>query len=283
MIFDTHAHYNDRAFDTDRDELIKSLPGCGITKVCNIGASLRSSEESLRLSEQYDFMWFTAGIHPDECGKYTGHEEYEDPEMRKYPGNRVTLSEAVGELRRMASHEKCAAIGEIGLDYHGFEFYEDKPSKEVQAEWFKAQLVLAGELGLPVVIHSRSACDDTLSIMKWAHGELGIKDAVIHCFSYSKETAVQYLEMGYYLGFGGSSTYEGQKKLSKVLSVTPLDRILLETDCPYLAPVPHRGERNDSRNLALVRDKLAEIKGADPSEIEKAAYENGCRLYRTDH
>lgn len=279
MIFDTHTHYNDHAFDADRNELIRSLPECGITRVCNIGASLKSSEESLRLSEKYDFVWFTAGIHPDECGKYTGHEEYEDPGMQKYPENKVTLPEAIEELRQMASHEKCVAIGEIGLDYHGFEFYEDKPSKEVQAEWFKAQLLLAAELQLPVVIHSRSACDDTLSIMKWAHDELQIKDAIIHCFSYSKETAAQYIEMGYYLGFGGSSTYEGQKKLTKVLSVTPLDRILLETDCPYLAPVPLRGERNDSRNLTFVRDKLAEIKGVEPAEIEKAAFENGCHVY----
>lgn len=279
MIFDTHTHYNDNAFDADRDELIRSLPECGITKVCNIGASLKSSEESLLLSEKYDFVWFTAGIHPDECGKYTGHEEYEDPGIQKYPGNKVTLPEAIEELRQMAAHEKCVAIGEIGLDYHGFEFYEDKPSKEVQAEWFQAQLLLASELKLPVVIHSRSACEDTLSIMKWAHDELSIKDAVIHCFSYSKETAAQYIEMGYSLGFGGSSTYEGQKKLTKVLSVTPLDRILLETDCPYLAPVPLRGKRNDSRNLTYVRDKLAEIKGVEPSEIEKAAFENGCRVY----
>ncbi|MCQ2401787.1 MAG: TatD family hydrolase [Lachnospiraceae bacterium] len=279
MIFDTHTHYNDNAFDADRDKIIKALPVSGITRVCNIGASLKSSEESMKLSEKYDFMWFTTGIHPDECGKYTGHEEYEDPEMQKYPGNKVTLPEAIMELRKMASHEKCVAIGEIGLDYHGFEFYEDKPGKEVQAEWFKAQLQLAAELNLPVVIHSRSACDDTLSIMKWAHDELQIKKAIIHCFSYSKETAMQYIEMGYYLGFGGSSTYEGQKKLTKVLSVTPLDRILLETDCPYLAPVPLRGERNDSRNLTFVRDKLAEIKGVDATEIEKAAYENGCRVY----
>lgn len=259
MIFDTHAHYDDHAFDGDREELLSLLPSAGIGRVCDIGASMRSSREALRLAETHDYIYAAVGVHPDECGGLS-NADFE-------------------ELRGMASHPKCVAIGEIGLDYHGFDLYDDKPSKEEQMFWFRKQLELAAELDLPVVIHSRNACDDTLSAMRRARDELGLKKAVIHCFSYSKETALAYLALGYDLGFGGSVTYEGQKKITKVLSAVPADRILLETDCPYLAPVPRRGERNDSRNLTLVRDRIAEIKGMSPEEVEQAAWENGCRFY----
>jgi len=259
MIFDTHAHYNDHAFDRDREELLSLLLSNGVGLVCDIGASVRSSREAVRLAESHDFIYAAVGIHPDDCGGLSDGD--------------------FEEIRTLAVHEKCVAIGEIGLDYHGFDIYEDKPSKEEQDLWFKRQLKLAAELDLPVVVHSRNACDDTLSTMRWAHESLGLKKAVIHCFSYSKETALSYLEMGFYLGFGGSVTYEGQKKITKVLNAVPLDRILLETDCPYLSPVPKRGERNDSRNLTHVRDRIAEIKGMTPEEIEKAAWENGCRFY----
>jgi len=259
MIFDTHAHYDDHAFDGDREELLSLLLSAGIGMVCDIGASMRSSREAVRLAETHGFIYAAVGVHPDECGGL-GDADF-------------------AEIRELASHEKCVAIGEIGLDYHGFDIYDDKPSKEEQMIWFKRQLELAAELDLPVVVHSRNACDDTLSTMKWAHDTLGLKKAVIHCFSYSKETALAYLEMGFYLGFGGSATYEGQKKITKVLNAVPMDRLLLETDCPYLAPVPKRGERNDSRNLTFVRDRIAGIKGVSPEEIEKAAWENGCRFY----
>ena len=259
MIFDTHAHYDDEAFDSDREELLKALPENGICTVVNMGASMRGSRASMELAQKYDHVYGAAGIHPDDCG----------------PMDETWID----ELRALAANKKCVAIGEIGLDYHGFDIYDDKPSKEVQQKWFWRQLRLAAEIGKPVVIHSRNACEDTLLMMQKAYEELGIDRAIIHCFSYAKETAVQYLDMGYYLGFGGTTTYEGQKKLTKVLEITPLDRILLETDCPYLAPVPHRGERNDSRNLKVVAEKIAEIKGVTAAEVEAATLENARRIY----
>ena len=259
MIFDTHAHYDDEAFDSDREELLKALPENGICTVVNMGASMRGSRASMELAQKYDHVYGAAGIHPDDCG----------------PMDETWID----ELRALAANKKCVAIGEIGLDYHGFDIYDDKPSKEAQQKWFWRQLRLAAEIGKPVVIHSRNACEDTLLMMQKAYEELGIDRAIIHCFSYAKETAVQYLDMGYYLGFGGTTTYEGQKKLTKVLEITPMDRILLETDCPYLAPVPHRGERNDSRNLKVVAEKIAEIKGVTAAEVEAATLENARRIY----
>ena len=259
MIFDTHAHYDDHAFDEDRESLLADLPACGIGRVVNIGASMTSSRKALEIAGRFPYIYAAVGVHPDECGELNG--------------------ETFRELETLAGNGKCVAIGEIGLDYHGFDLYGDKPSKETQMYWFHRQLELASRLDLPAVIHSRNACEDTLSTMRWAHEELGIRKAVIHCFSYSKETALAYLDLGFLLGFGGSVTYEGQKKISKVLTAVPRDRFVLETDCPYLSPVPKRGERNDSRNLCFVRDRIAQIRNEEPAAIEKAAWENGCRFY----
>ena len=260
MIFDTHAHYDSREFDADRDTLIRSLPEHGIGKVCNIGARLEGSRNSVALSERYDFFYAACGVHPDDCGD---------------------MSEAwIDELRRLITeHRKVVAVGEIGLDYHGFGIYENKVDKETQKKWFRRQLELAIELKLPVSIHSRNAAEDTLSMMQEAHAD-GLCGGIIHCFSYSQETAKAYIKMGFYLGFGGVVTYEGQRKLTKVLGVTPIERIVLETDCPYLAPAPHRYERNSSLYLPLVRDKIAEIKGLIPEEVEQATWENALRVYR---
>ena len=182
------------------------------------------------------------------------------------------------ELRKMAAHNKVVAIGEIGLDYHGFGVYENKVDKDTQKKWFKRQLELAIELSMPVIIHSRNAAEDTLSMMKEAKAA-GLKGGIIHCFSYSQETAKEYVRMGFYLGFGGVVTYEGQRKLTKVLGVVPMENIVLETDCPYLAPAPHRYERNSSLYLPAVRDKIAEIKGISPEEVEDISYKNGLRVY----
>ena len=258
MIFDTHAHYDDHAFDDDREELISSLGKNGIAKVCNIGARLKGSRQSIALAEKYDFFYAACGIHPDDCGD---------------------MEEGwIQELREMAFHEKVVAIGEIGLDYHGFDKYENKVDKETQKHWFWEQLMLAKELSLPVIIHSRNASEDTLNIMRKAREE-GIERVVMHCYSYASEAAKEYVAMGYYLGFGGVVTYEGQRRLTKVLEHVPLERILLETDCPYLAPTPHRGERNSSLYLPAVRDRIAEIKGVSPDEVEAVTWENGCRLF----
>ena len=260
MYFDTHAHYDDAQFDADRERLLgEVLPAAGISLVVNAGCDPVSSRAAIALAERYDYIYAAVGCHPQDSERMT------DADLELYAA--------------LSQHPKVKAIGEIGLDYHGFDIYEDKPSKEVQQKWFFRQLSLAAELGKPVVIHSRNACEDTLSMMRKAHEALGIEKAIIHCFSYARETAIQYLEMGYYLGFGGTTTYEGQKKLTKVLEATPMDRILLETDCPYLAPVPHRGERNDSRNLKEVAQKIAEIKGVSEEEVERVTMENARRIY----
>ena len=258
MIFDTHAHYDSREFDEDREELIASLPSHGIGRVVNVGARLSGSRNSVELSEKYDYFYAAVGVHPDDCGEMN--------------------SEWIDELRRLASHEKVVAIGEIGLDYHGFGVYEDKVDKYTQKKWFWEQLMMAKELELPVIIHSRNASEDTLDIMHRAH-EHGIRRVVMHCYSYASEAAKEYVSMGYYLGFGGVVTYEGQRKLTKVLEHVSIEHILLETDCPYLAPTPHRGERNSSLYLPAVRDRIAEIKGLSPDEVEKITWENGCRLF----
>ncbi len=259
MIFDTHAHYDDIAFDEDRDELIRSLQKKGINRVCNVGARIEGSRNSVELSEKYDFFYAAVGIHPDDCGDMTEAD--------------------IEILKELAAHDKTVAIGEIGLDYHGFGVYEDKVDKDTQKKWFRRQLELSIELNKPVIVHSRNASEDTLNIMKEMH-EKGLKDAVIHCFSYSQEAAKQYIAMGYYLGFGGVVTYEGQRKLTKVLQAIPMENILLETDCPYLAPAPHRYERNNSSYLSIVRDKIAEIKGISPGEVEEKSWINGNRIYR---
>ena len=258
MIFDTHAHYDDRAFDSDRDELLNSLKAAGINRVCNVGARLEGSRNSIELAEKYDFFYAAVGIHPDDCGDMT--EAWTE------------------ELRVMAAHPKVVAIGEIGLDFNGFVVYEDMVYNETQKKWFIRQLELAIELALPVIIHSRNAAEDTLDMMRKAHEE-GLKGGIIHCFSYSQETAKEYVKMGFYLGFGGVVTYEGQRKLTKVLSVVPMENIVLETDCPYLAPAPHRYERNSSLYLPLVRDKIAQIKGIAPEEVEEISFKNGSRVY----
>lgn len=260
MIFDTHAHYDGPEFDIDRDALLRSLPENGIGAVCNVGARMSGSRNSAALSERYDWFYAAVGVHPDDCG---------------------AMEESwIDELRELAlSHRKVVAIGEIGLDYHGFDVYEHKVDKETQKKWFRRQLELAMELQYPVNIHSRNASEDTLAMMRQAR-EDGLTGGIIHCYSYSQETAKEYLRMGFYLGFGGVVTYEGQRKLTKVLGITPLERIVLETDCPYLAPAPHRYERNSSLYLPLVRDRIAEIKGVSPQEVEQVTWQNACRVYR---
>ena len=267
MIFDTHTHYDDDAYDKDRDELIQSLPAGGVGKVCNIGATFRGAVDSLALAKRYAHVYAAVGVHPDEVAEMD--------------------EEKLAAIREMAQHPKAVAIGEIGLDYHGFDRYEDKPSKELQQYWFRRQLELAVELDKPVVIHSRNAAADTLNMMREAH-EQGLRDAIIHCYSYSREIALEYVEMGYYIGFGGVVTYEGQKKVTKALQGIPLERVVLETDCPYLTPLPYREGRepgidfvrNSSLYLPAVRDKIAELCGRTPEEIEEVTWANAHRVYR---
>ena len=253
MIFETHGHYDDEQFDTDREQLLEEFQRQDIRYVMNIGANIATSKASVELAHQYDFIYAAIGTHPDDA-----------PE----------LSDAAIEMyRQMATDEKVKAIGEIGLDY----FHENVP-KEVQIHWFRKQLELAEELKLPVVIHSRDAAKDTMDIMKEMQGRLC--GGVIHCFSYSTEIAREYIKMGYYIGVGGVVTFNNGRKLKEVVEYMPLDRLLLETDCPYMAPTPHRGERNSSLNLPYVVENIAAIKGVTGEEVEQITWENANRFYR---
>lgn len=255
MIFDSHAHYDDKAFDQDRESLLCSLKEKGIGRVVNISSDLESIGRTEALTGQYPFLYGAAGVHPSDTEALT-EENFS----------------RIGEAFR---NPKMVAVGEIGLDYHWPE-----PDKAVQKKWFERQLALAAEKRLPVVIHSREAARDTLDMIRAAGGsELS---AVIHCFSYGVEMAREYLNMGHYLGIGGVVTFANAKKLKEVVQYMPLSQMLLETDCPYLAPVPYRGKRNDSANLSYVAETVAQLKGISREEAEAATYENACRFYRLE-
>lgn len=252
-IFDTHAHYDDEAFDEDRDRLLEQLPQEGIGKLVNVGASLASCQKTIELMEKYDYIYGALGVHPNETGELN--------------------EEKFAWLKEICRQAKCVAVGEIGLDY-----YWDEPEREVQKKWFARQLELARELSLPVIIHSRDAAKDTIDIMKEEHAEqIG---GVIHCYSYTKETARIFLDMGFYFGIGGVLTFSNAKKLKEAVEYIPMDKIVLETDCPYLAPVPNRGKRNSSLNIPYVIQALAAIKNLPEAEIRDKAWENAHRLYR---
>lgn len=255
MIFDTHAHYDDRAFDEDRESLLNSMNEGGIGRIVNISSDFASIAKTIDLTKQYDFIYGAVGIHPSDCG-----------ELEK---------EQIEYIREMSRNDKILAIGEIGLDY----YWDDVP-RDVQKWWFEAQMEVAREEKLPVVIHSRDAAKDTVDMMKALHAEeIG---GVVHCYSYSVELAKIFLDMGFYIGIGGVVTFKNAKKLKEVASYVPLDRIVLETDCPYLSPVPNRGKRNSSLNLPYVVKEIAAIKGISEEELIKATYKNACNLYRME-
>ncbi len=253
MIFDTHAHYDDEAFNEDREQLLAQLAEQGIGTVTNVGSSLASTKTTLELAEKYPFMYAAVGVHPSET------EELDEIWMVW--------------LREIAARPKVVAVGEIGLDYHW-----EEPERELQQHWFRRQLDLAREEKLPVVIHSRDAAQDTLDIMKEEHAEeIG---GVLHCFSYGVEMAREYLNMGFYLGIGGVLTFNNSRKLKEVVAYAPMDRLVLETDCPYLAPVPYRGKRNCSLYLPHVVRAVSGIKGIPEEEVIAVTEENARRLYR---
>ncbi len=252
-IFDTHAHYDDGAFDEDREELLSALPDQDIKKVVNVGASLASCRKTLELMEQYDYIYGAMGVHPSET------EELNE--------------ESFAWLRQQCLHEKCVAVGEIGLDY-----YWKEPDPKIQKKWFVRQLDLARELSLPVIIHSRDAAKDTVDILTQQRAEeIG---GVIHCYSYTKETAKIFLNMGFYIGIGGVVTFKNSRKLKEAVEYIPIDRIVMETDCPYLAPEPNRGKRNSSLNLPYVAAVLAQLKGISEDEVRRITWENANKLYR---
>ena len=252
MIFESHAHFDDDAFDEDRDSLLESLRENGIEYVINVGASMESTERTFALAKKYPFIYGAVGVHPTDTLPITEKD--------------------MDRLKELAADEKVVAIGEIGLDY-----YWDEPDREIQKRWFRRQIELSREVNLPIIIHSREAAKDTLDILhEMAEGEYR---GVMHCFSYSPEIAKEVTKMGFYIGVGGVCTYKNAKKLVEVVEEIPLERILLETDCPYLTPVPYRGKRNSSLYLPYVVEKIAEIKGISTEEVERVTYENGMKLF----
>lgn len=256
QIFDTHAHYDDASFDVDREELLASLFREGIAGITNIGAERKGSEATLSLIKQYEKIYGVLGIHPSSAEEYD--EDFE------------------AWLRRESLHEKVLAIGEIGLDYH-----YDEPERELQKEVFRRQMLVSRELNLPVVIHSRDAAEDTYEILRedreiFGEGCMKIR-GIVHCFSYGKEMAERFLRLGYMIGVGGVLCFKNSKKLREVVLHTPIDRICLETDSPYLSPL--RGKRNDSGNLPLVTEKIAELKEMTEPAVRAALLQNVSRVY----
>lgn len=240
MIFETHAHYDDEKFDEDRAELLSSMQENGIGRIINVSANLESLENTRKLMEAYPFIYGAFGLHPDEVGDLN--------------------EDVMARMRELCRMEKAVAVGEIGLDY-----YWDKENHEKQEYWFRRQIALAREEKLPMIIHSREAAADTLRVMKEEKSEeIG---GVIHCFSYSVEMAEEYLKMGFYLGIGGVVTFKNAKKIKEVVQMAPMERIMLETDSPYLAPVPYRGKRNSSLYLPYVVQEIAELKGISEEEV----------------
>ena len=252
MLFDTHAHMDDRAFDEDRPELLADLPNQGLSLVMNPGCSLESSRNACALARTYDYIYAAVGSHPDAA------DEVNDRVLTEYR-----------ELCEL--NPKVKAIGEIGLDYH----YEDIP-REIQLRAFRAQMELAAELNLPVIVHEREAHEDGMNVVRQFRNVQG----VFHCYSGSAEMARQLVELGWYIGFTGVLTFKNARKALEVAEAIPLERIVLETDCPYMAPTPFRGKRNHPGYLYRMAEKLAEIRGLSVEEIQKITLENGKRLYR---
>lgn len=248
-IFDTHAHYSDERFDEDRDELLSSLPSLGVINVINCGCSLKSCKESIELSEKYDYFYCALGIHPSDITE----ESYNE----------------LKQIKELYSYKKCVAIGEIGLEYH----YDFIP-KDVQIDFFEKQLILSKELDLPVIVHDREAHEDTMNLLKRYQPK-----GVVHCFSGSVEMAKEILKIGMYIGLGGAVTFKNARKPLEVAEMLPIDRLLLETDCPYMTPVPFRGKRNSSDLIAYTAEKLAEVKGMDTQELINNTYNNACKLF----
>ena len=251
MIIDTHAHYDDKAFDNDRHELLTSLEKSGIAAVVNVAADMKSLEDVPRLAHEYNFVYGAIGLHPDNVGAL------DDGVMDK--------------MRHLLEDPKIVAVGEIGLDYH----WNVEP-KKVQIAAFARQIELAKEAGKPIMVHSREAANDTMQVIK----DTRAYDAggIIHCYAYSTEMAREYVKMGFYLGIGGTVTFKNARKIKEVVAEIPLESLVLETDCPYLAPEPNRGKRNSSLNLPYVAAKIAKIKGCRKEEVEEITYNNAKKL-----
>ncbi len=253
MIFESHAHYDDDQFATDREAVLKKVRQTGVGCIINVAASMKSSRVSLELAKSHEIIYTSIGVHPHDV------KDMKESDLEI--------------LIAMSVYDKVVAIGEIGLDY-----YYDNVPKEIQKLWFREQIKLAVDLDLPMIIHSREAARDTFDLLN--EGEGHKVGGVIHCFSGSVEMAKKYIDLGYYIGIGGVVTFKNAKKTIEVVEAIPLDSILVETDSPYLAPMPYRGKRNDSSYLPEIIAKVAEIKGVTADEVEKMTWENGKKLFR---
>lgn len=247
-IFDSHAHYNDRRFDDDRASVLQNLPLQGVTTVLNCGTTISSSEDCLQLTEEYNFLFAACGVHPHEA-------EQEENKL--------------DALYTLLKHEKCLAVGEIGLDYH----YDFSP-RDTQKRVFERQIQIANELQMPVIVHDRESHEDTMSLLK-KYKPAG----VVHCFSGSAEMAKEVVKLGMYVGFGGALTFKGARKPLEAAAVVPQDKLLLETDCPYMAPVPHRGKRCDSSMIPIAAQVIADIWNCTVQEVLDITNENAKRLF----
>lgn len=253
MLFDTHAHYYDQAFDPDRAEVLAALPQEGVGLVLCPGCNLESTRESIRLAEEYPFLYAAAGLHPEEA--------LNQPE------------DWLAQIEELAKHPKVKAIGEIGLDY----YWKEVP-RDLQKEVFRTQLELAEKLDMPVIVHDREAHADCLAIVK----EFPNVRGVFHCYSGSAEDAKTLVKLGWHLSFTGTITFKNARKAPEVIAAVPLDRIMVETDAPYMAPTPFRGKRCDSRYVYRMAETIAEIKGISREEAERITTENGKRLFEID-
>ena len=251
MFFDTHAHYDDEQFDADRDAVLGAMPESGVGRILNPGCTVESSRAAVALAERYDWVYAAVGLHPENCAG-AGEAEF-------------------AAVAALAAHPKVVAIGEIGLDY----YWEENPPRAFQREVLARQMALAEELDLPVVIHDRDAHGDCMDLVRAFPDVRG----EFHCYSGSVEDAKVLLDRGWYLGFGGSLTFKNARKAPEVVQYMPLERLLLETDAPYLAPVPFRGKRNDSRYLSYVAERAAALKGLSAAEVEQAAWDNANRFF----
>ena len=256
MIFDTHAHYDDDAFDADREELISSLPALGVGTVVNVCASVESLTTTPALAKKYPHIYAAVGLHPDDAANYD--------------------EAAALKIESLAGEDKTVAIGEIGLDYY---WHKEEAEHSLQKEVFRAQLETARKTRLPFIVHSREAARDTLDIVSEYVRE-GMYGGIIHCFSYSWEIAREYLNMGLYLGIGGVLTYKNARKLVEVAEKAPLSQLVLETDCPYLSPVPYRGKRNSSLHLPRVVETLAGLKNVDTQTVIRITEENARKVFK---
>ena len=251
MLFDTHAHYDDERFDGDREALLASMPEKNVGLIVNPGCDIPSSRVAVELAGKFGFVYAAVGIHPENCADF-------EPEQ-------------IEKLRELAKEPKVVAIGEIGLDY----YWAETPPKDLQQMVLRRQLLLAQELRLPVIIHDRDAHADTMAIVR----EFPQVRGVFHCFAGSTEMARELIGMGWMLSFNGAATFKNARKAPEVIAAVPLEKLMIETDAPYLTPVPHRGERNDSSYVRFVAEKIAEIKGLSPEEVERVTWENGRRFF----